>query len=350
MRLIVALVSGMTLLALMVVFAVSLSAEDSAAQDEATPQSSRKSNGPLKTTLDKSNKIRGFLDRPGKLPVKFQGEVQEPSENELRVNARLAVTKVEAGNLTINAKRNLRTEMVSQGAGGKRITVKQKQALTALCTEFEKSLGPVGAKLPPEKDLLVRSTCFFAEAPAGIRLKTETVPKTSVSQERSGSEETLPNEELGVEFVNVSYSSADHGDGHTVLNEEACAEAETGNFAALAYCRKRDNDGIRYLSCSLRTHRLAHDTKYGHCFRNYTRWTGPCTRRCIGRCGGGCGGQQPTYPYRTGVYSRDCAEHDRCYYHHPNSPGFAKWDRDCGDEWNDAQDDFAYGKFNCWGC
>jgi hypothetical protein len=239
---------------------------DSIAQGEAPSGSSTSQlDGPLEIAQDKDDEIRGSLHRPGMLATKFRGEVKTPDESRSAIDARFAITNVEVGALKINAKRNLRTETVVQGAGGKRITAEQKRALTALCKEFERSFGPVGAQLPPEEDLLVRSTCFFAEAPAGAELKTETVPKPSVSQE-----ETAPADEFSTEYVNVAYRHDETDKELLTPTKEECAQAKaSGNFTTFVACQRSDNDGIRYLSCSLRTHRLGHDAK-AHCWRwNY---------------------------------------------------------------------------------
>ena len=56
---------------------------------------------------------------------------------------------------------------------------------------------------------------------------------------------------------------------------------------------------------------------------------------CQGRCGDGC---------QSGIavcsnWARDCLKHDVCRYFHPNNGGAS--DIDCGDEYNDANDDYT---------
>lgn len=50
---------------------------------------------------------------------------------------------------------------------------------------------------------------------------------------------------------------------------------------------------------------------------------------CLGDCGAGCTGTGPTL---------DCLEHDVCAYFHAASGG--RFDRDCGDEWQQAVNDY----------
>ena len=57
---------------------------------------------------------------------------------------------------------------------------------------------------------------------------------------------------------------------------------------------------------------------------------------CAGRCGGGCGvlnGQ--------GAWQKDCLDHDRCNRTH------GQQFEGCGDEWNEAADDYLNGEIHC---
>lgn len=292
--------------------------------------------------------------------VKFHSEVTDTVNNEFTKDNRVAsdkaikddkfaVTRVAVGSLTINAKRNLRTQTVVDGAGGKRITAKQKQALTALSRELDQSYGALGSALPPQQDLLVRIVSYYAEAPVGLKLDAETTKKPEVGQENITP--TTPSGEPEAGFVNISYSYGADG-GLETPNKKDCAQAKASkNFVAFAACRRPDNDGIRYLSCSLRTHRLWHDAP-SHCGRNFTRYTGPRSYGCRGQCGAGCHGATgpPTYRCKGwGAYTRDCAEHDYCWEHHRNSPGRGANDRACGDQYREARDDFLYARISCAG-
>lgn len=313
----------------------------------------------LEIVQDTKDVIRGSFEEPGKPMVKFHSEVTDNVKNEFVKDSRVAsesdnavkddkfaLTRVAVGSLTINAKRNLRTQTVVDGAGGERITAKQKQALTAFSSELTQSYGPVGSELPPPKDLLVRIVSYYAEAPVGHKLETEKTPKPT-----AGSKEIAPSTEPQADFVNVSYRYSTD-DELKIPSKEECAEAKaTRNFVTLTACRRPDNDGIRYLSCSLRTHRLWHDAP-NHCGRNFTKYTGPRAYRCRGQCGANCypGSGPPHYYCKgRGAYTRDCGEHDYCVEHHPNSPGRRGNDRACGDQYKEARDDFFNARINCRG-
>lgn len=316
----------------------------------------------LEVIQDTKDEIQGSFEEPDKpaVPaVQFHSEVKDSVNNEFVKDNRtisnntvkddkFAVTRVKVGNLTIASKRNLRTQTIVESAGGKRITAEQTKALTALSRALTEPYGVVGSKLPPDEDMLVRIVAYYAEAPAGLKIKDMKVRKPT-----AGSKEMAPISEPEAEFVNVSYRYGTENEVE-IPSKEQCAQAKASrNFVAFTACRRPDNDGIRYLSCSYRTHRLWHDAP-NHCGRTFRRTTGPYSSNypCRGSCGAGCNNATgpPTYRCRGwGAYTRDCAEHDDCGRHHPNSPGFYGDDRACGDQFWEAYDDFRYARINCAG-
>jgi hypothetical protein len=63
---------------------------------------------------------------------------------------------------------------------------------------------------------------------------------------------------------------------------------------------------------------------------------------CMGRCGGGCGSDDGQ-----GNYALDCLIHDVCTFYDDKFGGI--FDRDCGDEYRAAVDDFVtFGRSACW--
>lgn len=60
---------------------------------------------------------------------------------------------------------------------------------------------------------------------------------------------------------------------------------------------------------------------------------------CMGRCGAGCGSDRGA-----GFYTKDCMDHDVCGLNDEVLGG--AFDRDCGDEFRQAADDFVFG-FAC---
>lgn len=65
--------------------------------------------------------------------------------------------------------------------------------------------------------------------------------------------------------------------------------------------------------------------------------------QCLGRCGPGCG-----LTAGAGVYALDCTEHDQCCRIHGGCVN--PFDASCGDEWQEAADDFIFGDRNCGPC
>lgn len=338
---------GASVLAAVVVVSVSVLAGNAGAQST----SSSKPNG-LELAKPTDDKVVGSLARSGIPTVKFQSE-ETVSRGEASSDSgksaegdKFAVTSVDAGSLSLDARRDLQTDTVTLDGHSERITTSQKDALLALCEGLESSLGPTGAELSPSEDLLVRSVCYYADAPVGYKL-------TDATEKKPPREEPLQAPIAGVdtEFSNTSYSPVMMDDASDAPTPEECDRVETlkdsgrlKDFRIFVACQQNGQDGISYLTCKLRTHNLYHDSEF-HCYRGGRFQTGPCAYACRGRCGPGCGNSN-----RRGVYSRDCAEHDRCAGHDgTRSWGVWKSDRSCGDEWVEARDDFLHGRNNCSG-
>jgi len=64
-----------------------------------------------------------------------------------------------------------------------------------------------------------------------------------------------------------------------------------------------------------------------------TNW--PSGYGCMGRCGSDCGGWLPS------SWTKDCMDHDACSYRNSASGGAS--DPNCGDEFNEAADDWTFG-------
>lgn len=56
---------------------------------------------------------------------------------------------------------------------------------------------------------------------------------------------------------------------------------------------------------------------------------------CMGRCGGDCGWGAPS------AWTKDCMDHDQCS--NVNNASGGSGDPNCGDEWNEAADDWIFG-------
>lgn len=314
------------------------------------------------------DEVRGSLQRPDIPVTSFSSEVANAREA-TSAGDEFAVTRVEAGTLAIEAKRNLRTGSITAGGHGDRITSEQQGALLALCKELEGRFGNLGGATEPEEDQLVRITCYYAEAPVGHELtrQTETPEESREKSEDSFPQDGSPTEHDHDEHVHagsrpdvvnppIALASApyriDFSDGESGVMSGGCARLQTledqgrlegDDFTAFVACQRADNDGITYLTCKTRNHNLSHDSNVD-CFHTRSRPTGPCVNNCTGRCGPGCG-----FGQHEGVYTRDCAEHDDCLTDHPNCDGINGNDRCCGDEFDDAFGDTIRGNQNCSG-
>jgi hypothetical protein len=58
--------------------------------------------------------------------------------------------------------------------------------------------------------------------------------------------------------------------------------------------------------------------------------------KCMGRCGGACGGWAPS------AWAKDCLDHDICIVDQDGKNDLAN-DKNCGDEFRHAADDYAFG-------
>lgn len=117
------------------------------------------------------------------------------------------------------------------------------------------------------------------------------------------------------------------------LNRKVGDPNATGQFKTL-------DEGIECLRKGYRT--TAHyDDRNG---RFYTRTVIVGSENCAGRCGAGCG----SFLTIRSTWSKDCLDHDMCtkVFGEPINPAAA----DCGDEFREAADDYAFGPFrNCTG-
>jgi len=267
----------------------------------------------------------------------------------------------------VQAKRDLRAQTLTVTTGNHRITASEKRALTRLCSKLEFSLGSLGTVLPQKEDLLLRSTCYFAEAPVGyelqdIKLRGRSAVYVQEAPPASATEVSAQTtRDDRVEFVNVSYQHSMRENGVDAPTAQECGRVRTlersgklgtEDFTAFVACQQSGEDGVKEIrNCSPYRLNMYWDSRgrgagnrvlcYG--FRG-NEGAGPCTRLCKGRCGIQCGNS------KNGFYTRDCAEHDDCVQRE-DGPGRLRFDANCGDEFGEADDDF-FRRFNrtCSNC
>jgi hypothetical protein len=150
------------------------------------------------------------------------------------------------------------------------------------------------------EDVLVRRVSFWSEAPPGL-----TMPARDIKAEDKTGIKQIPN-------------------GVPTTEEQATAIGPEANHQG------GDEDGIWYIKCYGYS-TAVHDSN-GHCKDWESIYGGKNSTDCHGKCGGGCG-------FGTAGYTYDCHDHDRCGRVHGGSTN--PWDSECGDEYWEADDDYA---------
>jgi hypothetical protein len=276
-------------------------------------------------------------------------------------------TNVTTSGLSVQAKRDLQTQTLTVTTNNHRITAQEKRTLTKLCQEFEHSLGSLGSMLPQKEDLLLRTTCYLAEAPVGYKFEDITLrgPSAVYVQEAPSATATEAPAQVAqddeIEFMNVSYQRGLRENGTDAPTTRECDRVQTlersgklgaGDFTMFVACQQSGENGIQEIkNCRPYSLNMYWDSRgsgagnrvlcYGY---RGTEGAGPCTRLCKGRCGIQCGNS------KNGFYTRDCAEHDDCVQRE-DGPGILADDDNCGDEYREARDDFLR-RFNrtCSNC
>ena len=169
--------------------------------------------------------------------------------------------------------------------------------------------------IPRHQDLAIGIAAWLAEAPAGYRIRDRRLPFP---------ESTTTDAELSHSVTNEKCPDIPHRAAPAGIGDER------------APCSVSDDQGVRYLKCNARA-TIMHDAPSPHCQIVQSSNIGP-SFNCMGKCGPNC------TPTGRG-YTRDCADHDICAGHH----GINTWEAPCGDEWDEAVDDFLLSLNQCGG-
>lgn len=249
--------------------------------------------------------------------IRFEGAASSP----VRATATLRLNNGK----TFTATRDLRSGTATWSGTGAALDPDDHLAFVGLTAAFNaKWVAPMKgtqATLPGQRDLVLRLSMLLAEAPIGVEIGTQQVPRPA---ERRTDKRYLPEGTPQAEAC--------------VIDVIATTDARSvERSAAVAACQVADDDGIRYFgSCSTTGRTICHDSA-SHCFLCQTVTSGPGSSGCMGECGPGCNGLN--------IYSYDCGDHDKCGRDHGGS--LNPWDSECGDEYWEADDDFVWGWPNC---
>lgn len=222
-----------------------------------------------------------------------------------RIEADGAVSaQVQVNDVLLEARLSPDKQELSWTGHGRALFAEHRKALVALAGQLEPTTRP-------HEDLLRRVVMLWAEAPVGLPLGDKTL--NAPAPNKAGSRRGAP-----------------------ALSEGARAPRD-GDVPA---CYYPDDNGITYFSCTYQYDVVCHDADAGgHCWGCEYVPVG-CGGGCTGECGPGCWGLN--------IVTWDCGDHDRCCEAHGGC--LNPWDSNCGDEYGEAADDFAFGWPNCMPC
>lgn len=197
---------------------------------------------------------------------------------------------VTVGDAAITLTADLDAQEMTVDAGNASLTALQKEALRTIASRLRGAVESRGATLPAHAKLMARMTTYWSEAPPQHTLLTRKIAAASKRDE-------------GIACISV---------GATV----------TAQY---------DSDGT-----------VNQTTGYGYSDAVVVGSTARAGYECMGRCGPGC---QPWYAFDS-AWCKDCLDHDQCSNVFYASGGSS--DPNCGDEYDEAADDWAWGIAN--GC
>ena len=273
------------------------------------------------------DRIAGDFDE-AVVRVSFASRIEDDSR---------VVLHLQLGDALLEAEMNLEQRTAVVDGHGHALSADQLTALREFGAAYERNLDPDRREPLAHEDAFFRVISFWSWSPVGMPLKRYVV---------SGSHTEVADP---VEFDEKSTERFPSGVG------PMCG----GGPEEFSFCDDDDcfqsEDTITYLSagCACEFYELSHDMDgfFSHCYCTETQGSG-CNLDpafdCLGRCGDGCEGVldcEMGGSNGAGIYTIDCAEHDRCAIH----PG-GVLNPFCQDEFVDTANDCLMGVQNCDGC
>jgi hypothetical protein len=267
----------------------------------------------------RTGEVRGSFARGGSL-ITFSSKLtgSDRAILQVRVNGKTLVSNIDVTARTSNW----------NGYNGA-FDTQDKEALVALAGQMELRYGNQET-LAPHEQILFRRIVYWAEAPAGMTLPSS---DTAAPVERNSDGKEAP----GTVIVEEQADGTVVQRGVVDATGTGVQPAGSNSFDAPEVnqaCQVSDNDGITYISSSNVKRYVSHDAS-SHCFQTEYVLTG-CSSSCLGRCGPGCG-----VLGGWGVWSQDCADHDRSCRLHGGCTN--PLDGSSGDEFREADDDYLWG-------
>ncbi len=168
--------------------------------------------------------------------------------------------------------------------------------------------------MPRATEVIYRLSEMYSEAPYGIDLPKMRVIDFNIDPEQNADIDPGQNAVAG----GLVFGST----------EKACGQAG-GGFIDLHDTANVCDRGAFYRNAH-------HDFCPNHDYISNNQKYGCGSSDCYGRCGGGCGALNGQ-----GAWQKDCLDHDVCNRSHNSQFG------GCGDEWNEAADDYLNGAIHC---
>jgi hypothetical protein len=247
-----------------------------------------------------------------------------------------AIVEVEfrSGEVVLEAEADFAANMRILDGHDRALSVGERVALATLVAHLERYLQPYQPGIPAHEDFLFRVVSCWAEAPVGWPLRRREIILTPV---------IVAEKPASVECPAVG---GDVPEGGGDVPEGGGCPNDVDQLGACndpGLCGEGSNGTARICPnpCGAAFFQLWHDACPGHDYCSEGLPAGCLSCDCRGRCGPTCGSNDGA-----GVYTIDCAEHDRCCHIHGAclNPDAVF----CGDEFADAMDDFFFAD-NCPG-
>ena len=210
--------------------------------------------------------------------------------------------------------------------GSVTIDQRDRNILQTFQKEYARQLAAASSagSLPKAQDFLWRLSEMYSEIPLGMRLPSVRVVRKQTKME--------PIDRDGQGMVLDSQSNPILARPTATLPDiiaAACDERAGGGFVNL-------RDGANVCENDAPFYRNSHHDycpAHGYIAQNSAYGCG--SSGCSGRCGSGCGLDG------RGAWYKDCLDHDVCNRTHNSQLGA------CGDEFNEASDDYLFGTIEC---
>lgn len=200
-----------------------------------------------------------------------------------------------------------------------------RAVLRSFQNELGRALNDQGdmQRMPKSKDFLWRLAEMYSEVPLGRTFAPVWVVRRGDASKLERPAPTLSEPRLPF--------ARDTGKGLPIATRVICNDQGGGSFINLRSIANVCDNDVAFTRSS------SHDYCPTHGYAAKSVRYGCSSTSCAGRCGAGCGVGDGV-----GAWYQDCLDHDVCNRDHNSQLGA------CGDEFNEAADDYAFGAISCY--